>query len=231
MTMPSIWLATSSNASVTRSRCLKTSRATANCSGSARALWNACLKPGRVDVVRLALQCHQPLGQLVKLGGIAADVAKQRDRLGSHRRRFGDEGDDVLHLGPKLAELVEVDRPRGGEHLVDGIVHGADQRGDRAAVERRQEGLPDRGQDFADDVVGAVLMLLDRLEQFVRRRGVRSELLQRIRSRDQRHGMGFEHAEKVAALGQQPLKPGEHRRPSTADTPVAFSRSRFAGDR
>ena len=48
-------------------------------------------------------------------------------------------------------------RDRGRMHLVDRIVHRRDQRSDRTAVERGQEGPPDLGQDFARDVVGLML--------------------------------------------------------------------------
>ena len=49
----------------------------------------------------------------------------------------------LLHFVLKLVELVKVDGAGGGLHLVDGVVHGADQAGDGAAVERRQEGAAD----------------------------------------------------------------------------------------
>ncbi len=163
-----------------------------------------------MDVVGFALELDEPPGQLVQRLAIAADVAQQRNGLRGDRGGLRDHVDDLLHLRPELAKLVEVDRAGGREHLVDRVVHCADEAGDRPAVERGQECLPDGDQHLADDVVGAVLVVLDRLEQHVGRRAVAGELLQGLRRFDQGRGMRLEHSEKVALLGQQPLKPGEH---------------------
>ena len=53
-----------------------------------------------------------------------------------------------------------------GLHLVDRVVHRPDQRGDRAAVERRQEGLAHGLEHLACDVVG-VLLALDHFADMV----------------------------------------------------------------
>ena len=69
------------------------------------------------------------------------------------------------------------------------------------------------GQDVADDVVGDMLAVLDRPEAFLGRAAVGRELLQGVRGADQHRCVRFEHAEKVARLGQQALKPTKHENP------------------
>ena len=110
----------------------------------------------------------------------------------------------------RRCELIEIDRPRGGLHLVDRIVHRADQRGDRAAVERRQEGPPDGGQDLADDVVGLVLPAVDLADIFLVRGAAVDELGQRFGGRDERRRMRFEHPEEIARPWKDTLEPVEH---------------------
>lgn len=117
-----------------------------------------------MDLVGLALELDQALGELVQLRRVARDVAQQRHGLGGEPGRVGDDRDHLLHFRLELLELVEIDGGGGGVHLVHRIVHRADQAGDRAAVERRQEGAADRGQHLADDVVGVVLALVDLLD-------------------------------------------------------------------
>jgi hypothetical protein len=100
-----------------------------------------------------------------------------------------------------------------GEHLVDRIVHRADQRRDRAAVERGQEGLADLRQDLPNDIVGLVLAVPDPLQELRRGDAVVGELMECIRRGHQRRGMGLEHAEEIAFPRQQPLEPAEHMTP------------------
>jgi hypothetical protein len=58
----------------------------------------------------------------VQFGAVGADIPQERHGLGCHLRGLRDEIDDLLHLRPQFAKLIEVDRSRRGEHLVDGIV-------------------------------------------------------------------------------------------------------------
>ena len=158
----------------------------------------------------MALHAHQPLGQLVQARAVAGDVAQQRHRLGGQARGIDDDRRHVAHLGLELGDLVEIDRGGGGLHLVDRIVHRADQAGDRAAVERRQEGLAHGLQHFADDVVG-IMLALDRSRGYGRlRRAALEQPRERVGAGDDRHGMRLEQLEEIARLGQQALEPGEH---------------------
>ena len=126
---------------------------------------------------------------------------------------LGDQANDVLHLGPQPLDFVEVDRACRGEHFVDRVVHRTDQRGDRAAVERRQERLADGGEDVANNVVGDMLPVLDGPQALFGRAAIGCKLLQCVRSRRQHRGVRFEHAEEVARLREQALKPTEHGNP------------------
>ncbi len=155
-----------------------------------------------MKVVGLALEAHQAPGQLVELGGIAAYVAEQRDRFGRNRGGFADETDDLLHLRTEFTKLIKVDRPGRGQHFIDRVVQGTDERRDRTAIERGQESPANRGQHLPDDVVGLMLPIPNDLENLARRVAVGRKLLQRFRRANHRCRMRFEHAEEIARLGQ-----------------------------
>ena len=92
---------------------------------------------------------------------LVAERAQQRDRLGGDPRGLDDDAGHVAHLRLELGDLVQRDRLGGLVHLVDRIVHHADQVGDRAAVERRDEDAAHVLQHVARDVVGLMLAVDD----------------------------------------------------------------------
>src|SRR3546814_14401406 len=57
----------------------------------------------------------------------------------------------------RSGEFGEFDRLAGRVHLVDRVVHRADQIDDRTAIERRHEHAPHIEQDFARDITGLML--------------------------------------------------------------------------
>ena len=148
------------------------------------------------------------------MDAVAAEVAHQRNRFGSEHRRVADHFDHLLHLGLEAGDAIGIDRARQRLHLVDRIVHRGDQGGDGAAVERRQEGAPDAGQHLADNFVRLVLAVVDFAQVSGIRRSPVDQLVKRFGPGDESRGMGFEHAEEVAGLWKQPLKPVEHLCPS-----------------
>ena len=167
----------------------------------------------RVNLVRLAFQADEPTGQTVKLVSVCADVPEQRHRIGRHRGSFADDTDDFLHFRTQLVQLVKVDCASRCEHFVDRVVHRADQRGDRTAIEGRKEGFPNFYKDAPDYLVGVMLAVSNGGERIARRKAVVGELAQLVGSGDQGRRMRLEHPEKVTLVGQQSLEPSEHEQP------------------
>jgi hypothetical protein len=196
----------------------------------ARDLAEGAFQAGRMDVIGPAFQSDEPFGQPVKLGAILADVAKERNRFVRYLCSLGDDGNDVLHLLPEMLNLVEVDCASGRKHLVDGVIHRPDEGRDRTAIEGSEERLSNRCQHIADDIVGDMLAILDRLETFLGGAAVGRQLPQGFRRGDQHRRMGLEHAEEVAPLGQQPLEPSKHEIP-LRNVRHATRRRRLAGCR
>jgi heme exporter protein D len=152
----------------------------------------------------------------VELLAVAADVSEQWDGLRGDCRSLDDQLDDLLHFGPQLLKVIEIDRPSGGQHFVDCIVHCSNQIGDRAAVKGGQEGEPNLVKDLANDVVRLVLMVLDPLEELLRRAAVLREVAKRICRFDQSRRVRLEQAKEVALLRQEALKPAEHSIPCSS---------------
>jgi len=148
-------------------------------------LLKGALQSGRVNVVGIAFEPDEPFRQLVKPSSVPAYIAQQRDSLIGRPRRFHDDRNDVLHLGAKLLDFVEVDRTGGGQHFIDGVIHRSDQRCDCTTVERREESLANGRQDVADDIVRDMFAVLDGLESLLGRAAAIGELLQSLRRRDQ----------------------------------------------
>src|SRR6185503_14794578 len=107
-------------------------------------------------------------------------------------------------------------------------VHRPDQRGDRATVERRQEGSANGTKDAADEVVRLMLALLD-LGDLLGSRAAVDQLLERLRGGDQRRCMRLEHAEEIARPRQQALEPGEHMKAPVSCIPSAGCDSSMTG--
>ena len=97
-------------------------------------------------------------------------------------------------------------------HLVDRVVHRPDQRGDRPAVERGEEGAAYLGQHAAGDVVRFMLALLDLGDVLEVRSPAVDQLGHRRGGGNERRPVRFEHAEEVALARKQALEPCEHRK-------------------
>jgi len=80
----------------------------------------------------------------------------------------------------------------------------------RASVERSEKGLPDGDQYLTDDLVCFVLTVSYGAENLSGGSAVIDELLKRFGRAHESSCMSFEHAEEVALLREQPLKPGKH---------------------
>ena len=166
------------------------------------------------------------------------DRGEQRHRL-LHQGGGGD--DDVghfLHAGGERALVEHHDGLGGLLHLVDGVVHRGDQVLDVAAVERRDEGAPDRDQHLAGDVVGVLLAIHDGL--VVDRDGVAAfeHGAQRLGAGYDRIRMPGKEIEEALLPRQQRVKPSQHggsrlafwQTPSTGDSSVRAGRpGQFTG--
>src|SRR3546814_2896841 len=83
-------------------------------------------------------------------------------------------------------------------HLVDRIVHRGDQVGDRAAIERGQEGAAHRLQHLARDRVGVMLALDDLLNMVGDPFTALHQPCERFGTRRERRGVAFEQLKEVA---------------------------------
>jgi len=131
----------------------------------------------------------------------SADEADGFDDLVGHR----------LHLRLEADDFVKLDGRCGRLHLVDGVIHRADQRSDGPAIKRREEGAAHGEQHFADHVIGGMLAVADLADPL---RGIALGARQPgkgISRVDAGCRMAFEHAEEIARLGQETLEPAEHR--------------------
>ncbi len=106
-----------------------------------------------------------------------------------------------------------VQRDRGGKavHLVDCVVHHADQRDDRAAVEGGDEHSAHVLEHVAGDVVGKMLLPDDLGDMRARIALAVEQARKRVGPGGQRRGMRLELVEEPPLLGHQRLKPAQHR--------------------
>ncbi len=160
-----------------------------------------------VDIVGMALDPDQPLGERVEAVRVAAYRAQQRHGLGGDSRSLDDDP-VISRIGLfELGDLIERDRLGGPVHLIDGVVHRSDQAGDGAAIERRDQDAPHILQHLANDVIRLVLLIVDFLAIGSDRVSALEEPRKRVRPRHQRLRMFFELLEEAALTGHQFLEP------------------------
>ena len=94
------------------------------------------------------------------MSGLGTDRFEQRHTLLHQLGAFDDGVRHVPHLRRERGHLEQPDRFGGLLHLIDGIVHRGDQVADVAAIERRDEGAPNRNQHLAGGDVGILLTVL-----------------------------------------------------------------------
>jgi len=92
-------------------------------------------------------------------GGVLAHRCEQRHRFQHQFRRLQDDGGHLLHRRLELTHFEQHDDLGGLVHLVDRIIHRRHQILDVGAIERRDEGPADGGQDLPRNLVGVGLPL------------------------------------------------------------------------
>ena len=163
-----------------------------------------------VDIVGGAFDLDEPRRQLEDAGLIIADRAQQGHHLGQHPGGLHDDAAHVAHLRLERIEFEEGDRLGGGVHLIDRVVHHADQARNGGAIEGRDQDLANVLQHGARDVVRFVLAIMDRADMLGDVRPALEQPRQRIGARDEQGGMFLEQLEEAPLLGHQRLKPAQH---------------------
>src|SRR5712691_394017 len=167
-------------------------------------------EPEIVQVVGAAFDLRDLLGERADAAGLLADRAQERHRFLDQHGALHDGVAHLLHLRREGADVEQHHRLRGLLHLVDGIVHRRDEILDVAAIERRDEGAPDRDQHVPRDGVRVVLAVHH--GAVMRRHGLAA-----IEQGAQRLGAGHdglrvagEQVEETLFLGHQGVEPAKH---------------------
>ncbi len=158
-----------------------------------------------MQLVRLILDTDNFRRERIQPARVVTDRLQQRQGFQDQRGGLDDDLGHLLHLRLEAADLEKQDRLPGLVHLIDSIVHAADQILDVGSVERRDEGSAHGGQHLPGDLVRPGLVLEDALAILLDPVAALEQAAQRLGARHDLVAVPHEQVEEALLPGHQHL--------------------------